>query len=688
MMLWYNEGCERMFNEVAGMQDFDRQDMKKPDTEPEDTADSAGKQTADAQETDFWNLPPIHKRTYSPPTYDGRTTDTIPLSVDDDDVPKTEAIPPRDPAKAPATTRPVRPADRTYRTSTYSTSREYQNRMQAQEKTYGFGEQDKKDAWQTFSDIDAAPKRSSAGEVVSDRDGEGWLITHVTVRRWINDFSFYTGFARDAAISHSKTGAPAEPVPYHSFVPQYSQMDSRQLAFYLWFRDNAREGMYLEADFPYILLYIFEIINLPEIIAPADGIQTICQLWAHYRQTYQKLDTYLCEWIPDYALIHNVPPPGTIEPFLADIVRRAQFKEFYLDNMCPPGGRLSGRALAVLAGVLLETYSDYDYKKSRYYTGGNREEYDRMILGSLTAVLADAYTAGRGMFVLDRTYRLTRDSFCGAIIQTEGKRRIDVAFNSCIRSPDTRRFVTGVVKYAENRLRYRLKIKSKLNANEISPADRAIVDAYFGPDEVPVKKKAVLEEAAYLKLYEAETSGFDFSAAHEIEAASWVNTSRLTGEEVEPLSVSAADPLPYMPDEETEPVEGALTFDVPPVSAETESAPETFPVENPEVSGKTAGTSEAAETAFEENKEEDPFAEVTALPAGERHSQEKEAVAALLAGQYTAYCRDHGLFPGRMAEQINEIFLDLVGDILIEADGNRYQLIEDYREDAETWSRA
>ena len=41
-----------------------------------------------------------------------------------------------------------------------------------------------------------------------------------------------------------------------------------------------------------------------------------------------------------------------------------------------------------------------------------------------------------------------------------------------------------------------------------------------------------------------------------------------------------------------------------------------------------------------------------------------------------------------MAEQINEIFLELVGDILIEADGNRYQLMEDYREDAETWSRA
>ncbi|MBQ8641915.1 MAG: TerB N-terminal domain-containing protein [Clostridia bacterium] len=693
------------------MQDFDRSQKTPADlTADAETAEKQqnrngfppGEKSAPAQDADdnFWNLPPIHKRTYSPPTYDGRTTDTIPVSVEEERTARTEVIPPRDPAKAPAATRPVRPADRTWRTSTYSTSRGYQNRMQEQEngKTYGFGEQDKKDAYQTFRDIDAShgnavpgrsSGRSSAGEIVSERTGRGWLIRQVTVRRWINDFSFYTGFARDAAISHSRQGTPSEPVPYHSFVPQYSQMDSRQLAFYLWFRDNARAGVYLEADFPYILLYIFEIINLPERIAPADGIEQICRIWAHYRRTYQKLDTYLCEWIPDYALIHDVPLPGSIEPFLADIVRRAQFKEFYLDNMCPPDGKLSRRALEVLAGVLLETYSDYDYKKSRYYTGGSREQYDRCILEALTAVLEKACADSRGMFALDRIYRLTRDSFCGAIIQTEGKRRIDVAFNSCIRSPDTRRFVTGIVKYAENRLRYRLKIKSKLNASEISAEDKALVDAYFGPDEAPVRKKTAQEEEAYLKLYEAETTGFDFSAAHQIEAASWVNTSRLTGEETDTLPFSTAEALPYVPEEDNAPVEGAMDSEDPvenravfPLPEELSAQTEPVPAENRTISDPVKGS------PAEDIGQTDPFAEVAAMPAGERHSLEKEAVAALLAGQFQPFCRDHGLFPGRMAEQINEIFLELVGDILIEADGNRYQLIEDYREDAESWSKA
>ena len=38
-----------------------------------------------------------------------------------------------------------------------------------------------------------------------------------------------------------------------------------------------------------------------------------------------------------------------------------------------------------------------------------------------------------------------------------------------------------------------------------------------------------------------------------------------------------------------------------------------------------------------------------------------------------------------MAERINEIFMDEMGDIVLEAD---YSVIEDYREEAEEWSKS
>ena len=589
----------------------------------------------------FWELPPVSKKTYSPPSQ-GRNTDTIPLSIDEPDESRQEAIPPRDPSTATAAQgnfRPTRPADRTYRTAAYATSREYQNRVQnrADGGTFGFREEDR-----VGTDI-PPQENGSSGDLVEERDGEGWLIRHVVIRRWINDFSFYATFGRDALVSHQKVGKPTEPVACTSFVPQYSQMNSRQLDYYLWFRDNARQDNFLPADFAYVLLYIYEILNLPDQIPTVEGIERLCLLWAHYRKVYPKLDAYLCEWIPDYALIHGVALPGVLEPFLSEIVRKAQFKEFFLDNMCPPGGRLSHRAIAVLAGVLLETYSDYDYTLSRYYTGGNQAAYDKCIPEALTAALEQAYAEGRGMFATDRLYRLTRDSYCGAIIHTGNKRRIDVAFHSCIRSPDTRRYVTGIVKYAENRLRGRLKIKSKLNASDIAPADKAQVDAYFGPEEVPVAKKKVVEEEAYMQLYDVDTTGFDFSVAKQIEDASWRNTDRLTAAEPgEPV-------VPEMPIAE-EPAAQEVVENVP-VAAQ----PMQVPVEEK--------------------------GQVTAEPSV------RDAVLALLGGQFESYCRAHGLFPGKVAEQINEVFLDVTGDILVEADGNRYSLIEDYREDAEAWSK-
>jgi len=616
-------------------------------------------------DTAFWQLPPIQKKTYRQPSFSGRTTDTVPLTQDTPHRERQEKIPPKQAGTASLPAQPVRAADigqlHSIRTSSYATAKEYANKLSAASaartdanKQYGFssaefGEMDPT-SWQI------SPKHHSAGEIMVDRMGDGWLIRQVTVRCWINDFSFYSNFARDARISHKKVASPAEAVPYASYVPQYAHMDSHQLAFYLWFRDNARISNYLEADFAYILLYIFEILNLPDCILPEEGIRLLCHLWQHYRKLYPRLDVYLCEWIPDYAMIHNVVLPDTIDGFLPEIVRRAQFKEFYLDHMRSAEGTLSPLRLQILAEVLIEAYSDYDYKKSRYYNTANKEQYDTCILEALTAVLTDAYQNHRGIFALDRTYRLTRDSFSGAIIETSEKRRIDVAFNSCIRSPDTRRFVTGIVKYAENKLRFRLRIKSKLGTDSISPQDRLLVDTYFGPDLPPTRKNTGIsaEEEKYLKLYEADQKGFDFSSAYQIEEASWINTARLTVSDTNANEDSPTLSEDYDDEDACVLPEGALVSDT---------------------AAEEISHSAIAEDATENSD-----------TAGS-NTMEQLAVAALLQGNYLMFCRENQLFPGQEAEKINEIFLTLVGDILIEVDNNQYNLIEEYREDAAQWSK-
>ena len=63
----------------------------------------------------------------------------------------------------------------------------------------------------------------------------------------------------------------------------------------------------------------------------------------------------------------------------------------------------------------------------------------------------------------------------------------------------------------------------------------------------------------------------------------------------------------------------------------------------------------------------------------------RNALTAALNGSFHDFCRDHQIYDGVLADRINTKFLDLIGDIVLEENGKTYSIIEDYREDIETW---
>ena len=155
------------------------------------------------------------------------------------------------------------------------------------------------------------------------------------------------------------------------------------------------------------------------------------------------------------------------------------------------------KAAAVNLGLesgktVLEVSSDYDYRSSRYYAD-HRAEYDEHIPAAVNLVMKHAKDSERGIFAMDRVYRMTRDSYSGAIVSSGIKRRIDIEFLSFTRRADTRQTVTAVVKYAENRLRAVLGIKAKLGVDKINPEDTAVIDAYFEP-MLPQSTKSTLKK--------------------------------------------------------------------------------------------------------------------------------------------------------------------------------------------------
>ncbi|MBQ2277613.1 MAG: hypothetical protein II333_03500, partial [Clostridia bacterium] len=186
--------------------------------------------------------------------------------------------------------------------------------------------------------------------------------------------------------------------------------------------------------------------------------------------------------------------------------------------------------------------------------------------------------------------------------------------------------------------------------------DSAVIDAYFAPmtPQKAVKPKEDLYMPEdYMKNYESEDSGFDFGTAAEIERLSWQNTTLLTQGEFDGIP-EITEVREEIPD---------LSEAIP--EAEQPAAPET------------------PENLPEEPVENSAVPESSASDDGD--ALIREALSAALNGNFHDFCRDHQIYDGVLADRINTKFLDILGDIVLEENGKSYMIIEDYREDIETW---
>ena len=519
-------------------------------------------------------------------------------------------------------------------------------------------------------------KASAAPESVYEPGG--LLIKKVEVRRWSSGAEFYGRFLTDAKKSHF--AAPSVPysshmeeVEYFSYVPQYSHMTLSQIEYYRWFRENVRRGIYPPSSMSYVLLYIFEIINLPGIIPPEEGARLLSAIWINYRKLNPRIDSYLCEWFPDYCLINKVSLPHSLDAILYEVAPKSSFKEFYVDRRPedekPDVLNISKSAPSfIIAKTLIEICSDYNYRNSKYYPE-DRGKYDLLIPGAISALLFDCLAKKLSFFRFEKIYRIPRDSYCGAIASPETKKILSVEFCSFLRGADVRDHVTPLVKYTENKLRALLGIKARLSCAKAPAEDCAVIDEFFAPLIGAGRKTAsVREECDYLKNYEPEKSGLDFDFAKCIESSSWHNAEVLTGENFS----TAEDGFPSDASDATGGVEPES------IAAGGE------PSHKADSEEKDAAVEKAFDNASDSVDEQDAGA-TDSVSSAAFTKELREALASAMEGKLKEYCRAHSLNEGVTADRINTLFLDILGDIVLEGNGDGFDFIEDYREDAEKW---
>ncbi len=476
-----------------------------------------------------------------------------------------------------------------------------------------------------YVSLQAEAERAKKHRPDAEYTPESALLHRVRIYQWKSQYPYYEDFAKTAKLLQSVKGKPCEAVPFFSYVPQYAQMNRSQLSYYLYLRECIRADRYPDADYSYVLLYVYEILNLGDALPPERGQEQLCRVWVQYRERFPQLDSYLPEWICDYSLIHHLPPPKQLRGRpLAVLMQRCALKEFYV-----PGDSENGYLQA-----LLHFCSNYDYRKSKFYTAEHAALFDEEIpkvLGRVTAHLSreGGLFAGAGM----EDCTITRDAYSGALCSYRIKRKLEIDYCSFSRSHELRFLITDVIKYTENCLRAHLGIRSRLTVYQLSTELRGIIDETTA-HLIPLRRSERQEqerEAEYEHLYELPQKPLSLTDAEAIERASWETTKRL---------VEA-----FEEDEEQIPTPTAEAPTVEP------------PVQQEPTHDDVSDSPWRPYAAFLNAVLEE---DVTAQ--GER------------AGEM-------GLLPDALADVINELAADLLGDILIEeSDNGGYRVIEDYRE--------
>lgn len=88
--------------------------------------------------------------------------------------------------------------------------------------------------------------------------------------------------------------------------PTYNDMDRGQFEYYLFFRSQAQQGNYIKTNMTYILVYVYEIINVVGWENPNEGLILLNNIWQNYKNQFNEINDFLPMWILDFAIINNV----------------------------------------------------------------------------------------------------------------------------------------------------------------------------------------------------------------------------------------------------------------------------------------------------------------------------------------------------------------------------------------------
>ncbi|MBE6708863.1 MAG: hypothetical protein E7578_06435 [Ruminococcaceae bacterium] len=387
----------------------------------------------------------------------------------------------------------------------------------------------------------AANSKKAAEELCFSYDPGLAFVKNVQVYTWGATRSFYERFRTDALRYREMKGEPCEHIPFFSYIPQYSQMNLYQSRFYLYFRDLARCGEYIYADLSYILLYIYEIINLSDESDSAHDVEILCGLWMAYRETYPALDKYMAEWVCDFCLLYKLPVPKVTLSILPKLCETATLREFYMSAAVENG--------RIMQGEILESFADYDRRRSRVELPEEHMHHFPRAIEAACSVFGEEHFIGSDAVLI------SRDAFCGSLCAHNVKRKIVVEYYPALRRSGVRGMLGAAVKYTENKIRRVAGIKSRLHTEGLPDNVKTKIDEYFEnamPSVFQRKNVRVEPVPEYERFYDAPSTPFSADDAQKIELESRAAAEMLAAFDETDEVAEAVPVVENIPEAETE----------------------------------------------------------------------------------------------------------------------------------------
>ncbi len=467
-------------------------------------------------------------------------------------------------------------------------------------------------------------------------------------------------FIRERHALLHKEGRSCEAVSYYSMSPRYSQMSRAQLNFYLWWRENARQGNFFPADESYLVLYAYELVTSGEGEDHKTSLDMLCALLQAYGKS-QKTGPYfgmmLCDLICDYSLLHGLPSPvEKLGGFETLFLGHTNLPEFFID--------LSENKRENAIRFAYSHISMYDYRRSKFYTEENRNLFDNAIYGMLATLVKDEKAFAEMISFKNGAYGMVtvhRRPFMRLVNIANRNVNLEISYFQISSMQAT---ITDAIRYSENKIREHLGIKNKLHVLAVNPILKGVIDRYFEANypALPVldrrRKSSIAkteETHEYDRFYDVPKAEVSPERALEIERLSWDTTKILT----EAFSDGKSEEKPVLSEE--------ITVEKPNISSNEVTSLISVAVEN----------ISSAETVVE-NEEKNIMAQF------QRVLGEHAAFIPLCLNENTViqreFAKKQALSIDELADRINEAAVDIIGDILLEDAGGYYTIIEDYIE--------